>query len=199
MLKKIFHFSFVMAVICGICIFGVSLVFNITKDDIAQKESQKKKAALSIILGDLEVEPQAECFEYANKNYEIYIGKDKTTKEIQGWGIQVGEQGYSSVVQTMVGVDANYNIIAIEIIFQQETPGLGAECVSMGPKKLSSLWTQEETNVEKRPQFQAQFSGQNLETMQFQAMTGATITSTAVFRSVAKAIQIIRMYRQSKK
>lgn len=207
MLKKIFHFSFVLGLICAICVFGVSLVYSLTFEAIEKKENAKKQAALSIILKGLSVDPKTENFEYKtsdkSKNYKIYIGKNPQTKKVQGWGIQVAEQGYSSVIQTMVGVDANDKIIAIEIVFQQDTPGLGAECVSTGTKKLSSLWKPEKNTKAKRPWFQEQFVGKPSKELKvgegLKTISGATITSEAIARSVRRAIEIIRLYRNSKK
>jgi len=194
MLKKMLHSSFVLAVTCGICMFCVSLIYKVTFDDIEYKNNQKKQAALSIILGDLEIDPIAQTFSQDDTTYEIYLGRDQKTKEIQGWGVLTSIQGYSSLIQTLVGIDKDYNIIAMEILLQQETPGLGAECVSTGQKKLSSLWSQDKP-VKKRPWFQDQFTGLNLESMDFKIITGATITSTAIRQSVAKGIEIVKNYR----
>ena len=139
MVKKILHFSLFLAMICAVSIFGVSLVYSLTFEAIEAKEMAKKQAALDIILRGLEVKAQPEIFVYeggeSKEQCAIYLGCDPKTKKTIGWGLQVGEQGYSSVVQTMVGIDEDYKVIAIEIVFQQETPGLGAECVSTGPKK----------------------------------------------------------------
>ena len=209
MLKKIFHFSFVLAVICSICIFGVSLVYSITLDTINIKEESKKQAALSIILNGLKVDEEPVQFTYkANKiekKYDIYIGKDAKTNKVKGWGLTVQQQGYSSVIQTMVGVDENYKIIAIEIVFQQETPGLGALCISTGVKKLSSLWSNEKVEA-KRPEFQTQFENKPVEKLELTkekdekitSISGATITSDAVNVSVRRAIKVVKQFRKKK-
>ena len=201
MLKRILHFSFILGVICAIAIFGVSLVYSITFEAIGQKENEKKKFALSVILQGLEVDTAPVSFSYQGKeNYLIYLGRCPKTKEIKGWGLQSSEQGYSSVIQTMVGIDEQDKIIAIEIVFQQETPGLGAECVSTGVKKLSSLWSSER-EVFKRPWFQNQFSGKDEGKLDLKAkegvkvISGSTITSNAVNNSVKKALKIIQAYR----
>ena len=58
--KKMLHSSFVLAV-TWICMFCVSLIYKVTFDDIEYKNNQKNKP-LSIILGDLEIEPIAQTF-----------------------------------------------------------------------------------------------------------------------------------------
>ncbi len=211
MLKKIVHYSLLLAAISGISIFGVSLIYSITFDAIQQKNQEKTKAALSVVLKGLEIQGNPEKFEYANGSnvaqYEIYVGLD-TQKQPQAWAIQIGEQGYSSVVQTMIGVDSAYQIIAIEVVYQQETPGLGTECISTGPKKLASLWSCEIEPL-KRPWFQEQFNRKSLDMLELkksalnkdkeiQAISGATITSAAITRSVQRAIKVIQAFRKSK-
>ena len=206
MVKKILHFSLFLAMICAVCIFGVSMVYSLTFEAIEAKEMAKKQAALDIILRGLEVKPQPDTFVYptgdGKEQYTIYLGADPKTQRTKGWGLQVGEQGYSSVVQTMVGIDEDYKVIAIEIVFQQETPGLGAECVSTGPKKISELWQSEKQIVAKRPWFQEQFANRPADKLvvktDIKIISGATITSAAVVRSVQKAIAIVKSYRQKK-
>jgi Na+-translocating ferredoxin:NAD+ oxidoreductase RnfG subunit len=161
MFKKMFHYSFVLAMICALSIFGVSLIYSLTLEPIQASENTKKMAALSIILHRLKVDTQAKKFTYKTdtevQEYEVYLGRDPKTGEVKGWGIKIGEQGYSSVLQTMVGISDTYQVIAIEIVFQQETPGLGTQCISTGPKKLSSLWDSSQKAEIKRPWFQDQF------------------------------------------
>ena len=201
MLKKIIHFSSVLCIICAISIFGVSLVYSITFDTIEIKEKAKKEIALGIILKGLKVDPKGVPFVHNHEKYEIFLGRDPQSDAPKGWGILVGEQGYSSTIQTMVGVDERGEIIAIEIVFQQETPGLGAECTSTGPKKLSSLWESDQPKEVKRPWFQNQFSGRKSHELKLKqgidVISGATITSAAVARSVSKAVEIINIFRQS--
>lgn len=195
------HFSFILGIICSVAILAVSFVYSTTFEAINKKEDEKKQAALSVILHGLEVDTNPVTFSYQGKeSYLIYLGRDPKTKEVKGWGLQSGEQGYSSVVQTMIGIDDQNKIIAIEIVFQQETPGLGAECVSTGVKKLSSLWSSEK-ELTKRPWFQSQFSGKNEEQLDLKAkdgikvISGSTITSNAINNSVKKAVKIIQAYR----
>lgn len=195
------HFSFVLGIICSIAIFGVSLVYSTTFESINKKEEEKKQSALAVILAGLVVDKSPVVYPYQGKEeYLIYLGRDPKTNEIKGWGLQSGEQGYSSVVQTMIGFDDQDKVIAIEIVFQQETPGLGAECVSTGVKKLSSLWSSEK-EAAKRPWFQSQFSGKEEKQLDLKAkegirvISGSTITSNAITNSVKKALKIVQAYR----
>ncbi len=201
MLKKIFHYSILLAFLCGLSVFGVSLVYSITYDAIQEKNQAKTQSALAIVLPNLQTSGKAEIFKFENKEYSIFIGQDKETQKVKGWAVQIGEQGYSSVIQTMVGIDTDNKVLAIEIVFQQETPGLGTQASSTGPKKLSSLWIDTKEEI-KRPWFQTQFEKRSLDQMELkrdiQIISGATITSAAVNRSVQRAIQIIQAFRKEK-
>lgn len=216
MLRKILHYGFLLALICGLSILGVGIMYSITLDTIQKKKDAKIQEAVQQVLAGLEISNQKIEFSYRQnpdepeQKYNIYIGCDPISKEPSGWAVEVGEQGYSSVVKSMVGVDKQDRIKAIEIVYQQETPGLGTECMSTGPKKLSTLWSNEPA-PNKRPDFQVQFEGHNLQQLQLkkksmvqdkskeiEALSGATVTSAAVNRSVIKAIKIIQAFRDKK-
>ena len=85
--------------------------------------------------------------------------------------------GYGDVVEVLTGMDASGNIIKIKIGSHSETPGLGAEAV----KEVFTnqyIGKSEPLNVVKQNQ------GSN----DIQAITSATITSTAVTNAVNKAL-----------
>ena len=85
----------------------------------------------------------------------------------------------------MVGVDNSMTLTGIKIAFQQETPGLGTR-------------VEEVKSGSKSPWFQDQFKGKKLDQLQvvrgktddmIEAITGATISSRAVTKSVREAVQ----------
>lgn len=101
-----------------------------------------------------------------------------------GYTFVAAKNGYSSNVKTMVGLKPDFSINKIKIIFQSETPGLGA-------------------NSEK-PEFQQQFSGKTLTDLKvdkdggsIKSLTGATITSRAVTNSINEGITILKQKLQN--
>ena len=83
--------------------------------------------------------------------------------------------GYSSEVQTMVGVDTNLVVNKIKIISQAETPGLGANCM--------------------KEDFQKQFDGKaemqlavDKDGGEIESITGATITTRTIANSIKNGL-----------
>ena len=84
-------------------------------------------------------------------------------------------KGYSSTLETLVGVDANLTITGAKVMSQQETPGLGDRVQEIRPG-------------EETPWFTDQFVGKSAESNlkvtrdggEIDAISGATISSRAV-------------------
>ena len=94
---------------------------------------------------------------------------------IIGYTVKVSPSGYGGEISMMVGVNADLTISGVKILSLSETPGLGAKA-------------QDEA-------FLPQFKGKN-EKMALKkditAITGATITSTAVTLGVKEAIGLVK-------
>ena len=126
-----------------------------------------------------EVLPSAITFEEVFNEEVIgeliyYIGKDAEGKTV-GYTFVASLYGYSSEVQTMVGVNPELVIEKIKIVSQAETPGLGANC--------------------EKQEFQEQFSGKQQTEMKVDkdggtiiSLTGATITTRTIANSIKVAM-----------
>ena len=93
-----------------------------------------------------------------------YKGFDAEQKFI-GVVFKVGKKGYSSVIETVVGMLKDGTITAIKVLSQNETPGLGSQ---VAEKKFTDRFNK------------VSFS----DLASVQAITGATISSRAVVDSV---------------
>jgi|GEM_PF-1356089 len=99
-------------------------------------------------------------------------------KEFLGYIIKVSPSGYSSNLETLVGLDGDGTIIGLKMVSQQETPGLGA--------KVQEEW------------FQEQFKGKDVSELylkmkepekgKIDAITAATISSEALTGGVRKGV-----------
>ena len=176
--NKVFRLTAFLLIICGVCGLLIAYVNNITIDKIAAQKEQALQA------GYAEVYPEATEFVPAD-----YSGADKIITAVviaQNSGEPVGviykvaPGGYGGKVETLVGFDiASQKITGIKILTQSETPGLGANSV--------------------KPWFAARFAGKSAaqplkivktETssdQEVQAITAATITSTAVVKGINAA------------
>ena len=114
---------------------------------------------------------------YAGIDQELAVVSvtDSTGSELGYLFVAYG-RGYSSIIQTMVAINTAGEITGTTILYQQETPGLGA-------------------NVSKPEKFLYQFPGNNATSLllakdggTLDAITGSTITSRAVTDSVREGL-----------
>lgn len=110
----------------------------------------------------------------------IRVYKDKNKSILSGYIFTVKQYGYSSIIETMVGMDKDGRILGIKILSHNETPGLGAKISEKGffgqfrnkPfKDLVVVKTKTKDKIE--------------------AVTGATISSSAVTDSIRKEAERI--------
>ncbi len=110
----------------------------------------------------------------------IRVYKDKNKSVFSGYIFTAKQYGYSSVIETIVGMEKDGKILGIKILSQSETPGLGAKIM-------------EKT-------FYAQFKGKAIENLvvvktktkdKIEAITSATISSKAVTDSIRQEAQRI--------
>jgi electron transport complex protein RnfG len=134
----------------------------LTKQKIAAQAQQEEDTSLK------EVVPGAANFEPVISGDEVaYYKAYDTAGKLAGIAFKAGAQGYSSVIETMAGMKKDGTIIAIKVLSQNETPGLGSQISQLA--------------------FTNRFSDISIQSVNdIQAITGATISSRAVIDSVAK-------------
>lgn len=189
-----------LTVICLVTASLLTGVYLLTRPKILEQKAQAEKEALE------EVIPEAGYFEPVLKDnqtiyFRAYSSSDK--KKILGYAFNTEGQGYSSVIETMAGMDVEGKITGIKILEQNETPGLGAKINEVLAKKtlwqaIKELFTPREKPLEisSRPWFCAQFKGKRIENLTVQAITGATISSEALTDSVREKAKEILEYEQ---
>jgi electron transport complex protein RnfG len=147
-------------------------VNSVTKQKILVQALAEENSSLK------EVVPLAANFEPVMSADEVsyYKATDKDNKFI-GVAFKASGKGYSSLIETMVGMSMTGEIIAIKVLSQSETPGLGAKVAEN--------------------QFCDQFSGKNaLGLNGVEAITGATISSKAVINSInSKAEEVLKLIK----
>jgi len=153
---------------------GILALLNTKTEPIIENNQRKEAEAAR-----KEVLPEATTFkEVKAGDFSYYVGKDANGK-IVGYTFIAAKFGYSSEVQTMVGVRPDLTINNIKIIFQSETPGLGANCM--------------------KPDFAPKFQNRKLDELKvdkdggpIKSMTGATITTRAVTNSIKEALSKLK-------
>lgn len=184
---------FAITLIAGFCLGGV---FEITKEPIEKAQQAAKIAAYKEVLPDasdfvedgMEEKIAASAEDLMAQNFgNVYI--DTAAQAVDASGNPVGyvvsstsKDGFGGEVKISVGINGEGVVTGIAFLSIAETPGLGMNATGDG--------------------FKGQFAGKNAETLsvtktgapaenEIQAMSGATITSSAVTNAVNAAIYFV--------
>lgn len=167
-MKEITRYGFILGLICVLAAGLLAGVNVLTRSKIAEQGQAEEQSALKEIM------PQAEKFIPVGQAPEVlYYKAVNSQKQLIGFIFKASGKGYSSVIQTLAGMNLRGEISAVKVISQNETPGLGMRVTEN--------------------KFTDQFKNQDsLSLSDVQAITGATISSEAVMSSVIKKAQEIK-------
>lgn len=171
-MKETFRYGFILAVICMVASGLLAGMNSLTKAKIIAQARAEENSALK------EVMPDAEHFEPVTKGEDVVYYKVRNKEgKFSGVAFKVSGKGYSSVIDTLVGMGKDGTIVAIKVLSQNETPGLGVRITE--------------------PAFIGRFISKNIQDLSgVQAITGATISSKAVINSVQiKAKEILELIK----
>ncbi len=164
MVKIVVTLLLFAAVVAGL----LGLVNYITAQRIADYKAAKLQASMHAVL------PASEYSQV------IYSG-DPTVAAVfragdEGWVIEVTPSGFGGLIDMLVGVDKLGAVTGVSIVSMSETSGLGANAA--------------------RESFRSQYIGKTLGVKlrkqggEIDALTGATVTSTAVTKGVNTALSV---------
>jgi Na+-translocating ferredoxin:NAD+ oxidoreductase subunit G len=154
----------IVTFICGIILFYMN---KATTPLINKQEIEKERFAMEKVLPNMD--------SYRKKNDNVIEGLNMQGK-LSGYIFKVKPSGYSGKIDILVGI-ANKKIVAISVLNQSETPGLGA-------KIIEESWLKQFQNKSVNDSFKA---NQDLK-----AITGATISSEAVGTGIREAIKLYK-------
>ena len=160
-----------LLLITGVVAAALAGVNAITKDAIAANQEAKTQDALAVVLPDAGKLQKVELAGDTGIVSEVYT--DGTS-----YAVKVLPGGFDGEVTMMVGI-VDGKVSGISVISHTETPGLGAVAAAQNAKGEA---------------FRGQFVGQSGELVigdQIDAMSGATITSTAVVTGVNAALSYV--------
>lgn len=204
-MNNVIRFAIVLFIVNLIAASILAGVYSITKPEIeAQKRLTEEEALREVMpesIGD-RLEPVEEAGEI--KYWKVF--KDSGYKPA-GYIFVAKKYGYSSIIESMVGMKSDGTITGIRVLSQNETPGLGAKIVEIMSNKtiisaIKDIFSQNESSKEKiSPYFTEQFKGLDIKKVELSdngihAITGATISSRAVVDSIkSKGLEILDVKR----
>lgn len=167
-MKEMFRYGFILGLICFLAGLVLSGVNALTEPVIVQQKEIGNVQALK------ELVPLAETFKPFEKDGSVLFFEALDSKQkIIGFLVKASQEGYSSDIETLTALNPDLEIIAIKVLSQNETPGLGTRVTE--------------------DSFTGQFKGKTLATYSnVQAITGATISSTAVIRSIKARLEELK-------
>jgi len=166
---------FAITAVTGLILGGV---YTMTLEPISSAKEKEKMAALAETL------PEASDFEKVGSLQDNSVikevNKGSTNGETVGYNITVTPKGYGGLIEMVVGINDEGKLISIKILSHTETPGLGAKAADPA---FSDQFKQK--NVGRIVITKSKPTAEN----EVQAISGATITSSAVADGVNKALE----------
>ncbi len=193
-MTNVIRLSSILAIVTIISAYILAQIYGITKPLIEEQKKAKTQEALHEVLPDSKViVPVVQKVPVKDNDGNVLYEKDEVlyykgfsdadTTQISGYAFLAQGSGYSSIVETMVGVTPSGVIKKIQIISQKETPGLGAKCENSGPFNGKD-WSTQQFKGKTADQLKVKQDGGDIV-----SITGATITSRAVTNSIRQKLQ----------
>ena len=183
--KDMFKLGLNLLIISAVAALLLALTNSVTASTIAQRNEQANAEARKLVLESAQDFEQVKDVKTNNSKgvevSEIYEAKDASGNTV-GYTLKVLPSGYGGTIELMVGIDsAKGQVSGINVVSNSETAGLGAKATN--------------------PEFSDQYKGKPLEELsvlkngtpgdtEIKAISGATITSTAVTNGVDAAIEV---------
>lgn len=202
-MNQTIRYPLILTMICCAVAAGVGGVFVLARDRIEMREMERRQEALKEIFGEgAYTELHFESDDAAKNVYRVFDEQN----DLAGYSTTGSAQGYGGRIRTLVGVTPELDRIkAVRVLFQSETPGLGARIEEVETKTtwFKLLTGQAEDDHDRSPWFLEQFSGYPIEGgrlredgtgnltadgAQIDAITGATISSEAVVEAINDAL-----------
>lgn len=183
--KDMFKLGLNLLIISAVAALLLALTNSVTASTIAQRNEQANAEARKLVLESAQDFEEVKDVKTDNSKgvevSEIYEAKDASGNTV-GYTLKVLPSGYGGTIELMVGIDSvKGQVSGINVVSNSETAGLGAKSTD--------------------PEFSDQYKGKPLEELsvlkngtpgdtEIKAISGATITSTAVTNGVDAAIEV---------
>ncbi|MDR0519189.1 MAG: RnfABCDGE type electron transport complex subunit G [Clostridiales Family XIII bacterium] len=166
-----------LVAICLVVTAALALTYGATKPVIDNIHGKEADAARKAVL------PAASGFE--DVTAEMAGDLPETVASVfradgdTGYVVTVNEKGFGGTVEVMVGVGSDGAVTAVKVLNHSETPGLGTK--AMTEEYLAQYGGAADIKTNK-------LNTDRAEAKAIDTITGATITSNAVYRAVDAAL-----------
>ena len=195
-----------LTAIAAVASFGLSAVYNATHEITEEyKRLETENARIEVLPseGGEYFEETATDSMLDGREFAYYTAyASEVGAVIRGYTFTAYGKGYSSTIETIVGVVPDGSISGIKIVDQKETPGLGAKIQEVASR--NTLWAvimgRGVDEAGTPPWFQEQYKYLRTDDLRvvkspgadgILAITGATISSEAVTGSVKSGLAML--------
>ncbi len=186
-MAEVLKLGAILMVVAVIAAGSLGFVNDFTEPIIAQQKEQAKLLAMESAASTIPGAGEEAAFDslsipglgnpYASADETLSVVGVYSEGRPVGYLFIAYGKGYSSTVQTMVACGLDGVITGTRILFQQETPGLGANVAD--PARLTASFTGRAAGG-----LLLTRDGGNID-----AITGSTVTSRAVTQSVRRGLE----------
>ncbi|MEJ2627520.1 MAG: RnfABCDGE type electron transport complex subunit G [bacterium] len=177
-MKVIFKYGIILSITGIIASGSLAWINQITQSKIIMQEHNKFDQGLYQVLPGTEkgiIIPV-----YLDSKIIAYQGfSNPDTTDPIGYAFPADGIGYSGIIKTLAAIDTSGTVLAIKVLSQTETPGLGSKCEEIRAGE-SSPWCQEQFKGKKATDLAVDKDDGNID-----SISGATITSRAITNAVA--------------
>lgn len=178
------NMTLTLLVISLVASAALGLVYQSTKEPIAKAQMAKINSAIEAVVPEFNNQPFEESYKVEVDGGELIFYPAKKDGQLVGTAVKTfSKNGFSGLIELMVGFLPDGSINKVAVVSHKETPGLGDK---MDPKKSS---------------FSVQFEGKNPESFKLKvkkdggdvdAITASTITSRAYCDAVERAFKALK-------
>jgi electron transport complex protein RnfG len=187
MARHVLNLALRLILICAVAAIGLGLTYATVKDRIAEMEQEEREEAGAEVLAPLGAIPEEDPDVWESLSEEFpdlvaaFRGIDDNGQQV-GYAFVVETKGYNKLT-TAVGVDNNCKITGIEVVTNEETPGIGGAAIDSD-------------------EFMGQFLEQGPDNLRLgvgvDAYSGATLTSRGITDAVNMALDMCRYIKESR-
>lgn len=171
----------ILFAICAVAALALGFTNKITAPIIEERNIQANNEARKIVLKDATEFKQMDKSDFKGNELVAEVYEGTNGSEVVGYTVKTLPKGYGGEIELIVGISKDGIITGINIGSMTETPGLGSKAAEPNFKDQFN---------EKSTEILALVKGNASKDNEVQAISGATITSSAVTNGVNAAIEV---------